>query len=220
MGLTLELELAWEAVAHVAGDGRRARMVRDDLIGRYRQPHRRYHGARHVVWVLRHISELGGSADTPGPVDMPVAIAAAFFHDAVYEPAADDNERRSARLAATQLASCSWPAERITAVTEIVEATAAHLDPVGIASLSPTTAVVLDADIAILGADASAYQAYVRGVRAEYGHLTDDAWRRGRRAVVAALLERTTLYRTSAASRRWDAIARANLAAELASLDQ
>ena len=78
--------------------------------------------------------------------------------------------------------------------------------------------VLVDADLAVLGSDPAAYQAYVTGVRSEYGHVDDAAWRVGRGAVLRGLVGRTPLYATAAGRRRWEARARANVAAELATL--
>ena len=39
---------------------------------------------------------------------------------------------------------------------------------------------MVDADLAVLGSEPAAYQAYVTGVRAEYGQLDDEQWRTGR----------------------------------------
>ena len=50
-----ELRMAW---ASVAAPTPRSMEVFDDLVGRHRQPHRRYHGLRHIVWVLRHSRRL------------------------------------------------------------------------------------------------------------------------------------------------------------------
>jgi predicted metal-dependent HD superfamily phosphohydrolase len=82
------------------------------------------------------------------------------------------------------------------------------------------TAVLLDADLAILGAEAAGYSTYVTGVRAEYRHVTDDEWRTGRAGVLAGFLERPTIYSTPTAHDLWETRARANLTAELASLDR
>ena len=65
-----------------------------------------------------------------------------------------------------------------------------------------------------------AYSTYVTGVRAEYRHVTDDEWRIGRAAVLEGFLERPTIYSTPTARDRWETRARANLTAELASLDR
>ena len=52
----VELRIAWSSIApHTV----RSDEIFDDLVGRHRQPHRRYHGLRHVVWVLRHRASTG-----------------------------------------------------------------------------------------------------------------------------------------------------------------
>ena len=78
--------------------------------------------------------------------------------------------------------------------------------------------MLLDADLAVLGAEPAAYQAYVTGVRAEYAHVPPDAWRTGRGQVLRDLLAHRPLYATAPAQERWEARAAANMTAELASL--
>ncbi len=155
----VELRIAW---ASIAPPTPRSAEVFDDLVGRHRQPHRRYHGLRHVVWVLRHSRRLEAAIaecqqGVPG-YDAAVVTAAACFHDAVYDPRADDNEERSARLAETQLASLDWPTERCAFVAELVRATAGHLaDGDGAGEAAPwERQVLLDADLAVLGAEPAA----------------------------------------------------------------
>ena len=58
------------------------------------------------------------------------------------------------------------------------------------------TAMLLDADLAILGAEPGAYQAYVNGVRAEYAHVDDGHWRTGRSLVLQHFLDRPRLFVT------------------------
>ena len=71
----------------------------------------------------------------------------------------------------------------------------------------------------MLGSDSASYTAYATGVRAEYGHLPDEAWVRGRGDVLRRLLGRATLFETAPAQQWWEPAARANLTAELAGLD-
>ena len=82
----------------------------------------------------------------------------------------------------------------------------------------PGRAVLLDADLAVLGSEPAAYQAYVTGVRAEYAHVDDPGWVAGRGAVLRGLLDREPLYSTADGRGRWEARARANMTAELATL--
>jgi predicted metal-dependent HD superfamily phosphohydrolase len=228
-GPDAELHLAWE---RAFGRHPAATDLFEQVVARYREPHRRYHATGHLVWVLRHVHQLAATdevvAESP---DLGAVVAAAFFHDAVYDPTRSDNEERSASLAATRLAELAelehhagaparWPPARSALVARLVHATAhlTHDRPAGIDGEAMERAVLLDADLAVLGAEPAAYEAYVRGVRAEYAHVPEEAWRAGRAAVVARLLEPAAIYRTVAAHGWWERRARANLTAELASL--
>jgi predicted metal-dependent HD superfamily phosphohydrolase len=202
-----ELRAAWSE--HVDASARGLGEL-EELIGRHREAHRRYHGLRHVTWVVRHVREL---AQVEPVVDLDAVIAAAFFHDAVYDPAAHDNEEQSARLAERVLVDLGWEAPRAAGVGELVEATAGH-EP----SADSDRSVLLDADLAVLGSDPAAYQAYATGVRVEYMHLDDEQWRTGRVSVLEHFLSAPAIYATATARTRWESRARANLTAELIGL--
>lgn len=221
----IELRIAWSAVVDramepaVAARRRAGVDVFDDVVARHRQAHRRYHGLRHVVWVIRHVHELAEPAGVADPVP---AVAAAFFHDAIYDPTRADNEERSAALATRQLATLGWAAADLTIVADHVLATAGHLaERAGESTddaIARSRSVLLDADLAVLGSEPAAYQAYAAGVRVEYRHVDDDSWSVGRAAVLDALLARPALYLTAPGRARWEERARANLAAERSAL--
>jgi predicted metal-dependent HD superfamily phosphohydrolase len=67
--------------------------VFDDLIRRYGEPHRRYHGWNHVLRCLDQFELVAARLRDPDAVEL-----ALWFHDAVYVPGATDNEKRSAEL--------------------------------------------------------------------------------------------------------------------------
>ena len=172
--------------------------------------------------MVRHVEEL---AATEPVDDVGAVVVAAFFHDAVYDPRASDNESASARLADHELAALGWDETRRQRVTTMVEATATHavpnapgVDPGIDPGIDLDTAVLLDADLAVLGSEPASYQAYVAGVRSEYAHVSADDWRAGRTQVLQSFLDRPALYATATGRARWEARARANLAAEVASL--
>jgi predicted metal-dependent HD superfamily phosphohydrolase len=200
-----ELRDRWTSVA---GTGRAAEQAVAGLLSRYREPHRSYHGLAHVVRVLRTVDDLVLAVEVD---DADAVRFGAWFHDAVYDPRAHDNEAASARLAIEVLAELGQPAARATQTATLVEATAGHVPT------NAAEAVLIDADLAVLGADPAAYEAYARGVRKEYAHVDDEAWRAGRAAVLQGFLGRPAIFHTPpmAAS---EARARANLAAELAGL--
>lgn len=197
------------------------------LMARHREPHRRYHTATHVMWVVRHVDRLLAEVDPDGRCDAGAVRAAALFHDAVYDPRSATNEHDSAVWAAEVLDAAGWPSPRTRRVVELIEATAhpgpsapgsGDIDANGVSAEALETAVLLDADLAILGADPNDYRAYVAGVRAEYGHVDDTGWRTGRSAVLHSLLGHDPLFRTTPMRAERERRARANLTAELAGL--
>jgi predicted metal-dependent HD superfamily phosphohydrolase len=206
-----ELRAAWSRCVADSHDGW---VLFDSLISRHREAHRHYHGVRHVTWVVRHVEELA-AAEPVG--DIAAVVVAAFFHDAIYDPRATDNEAASGRLADRELTVLGWDEVRREQVAAMVEATATHDVPTETA-IETDTAVLLDADLAVLGSDPASYQAYVAGVRSEYAHVSADDWRTGRTQVLRSFLDRPALFATPTGREWWEARARANLAAEVASL--
>lgn len=197
-----DIRAAW----HAFGGGEQAL---EAVLARHREPHRQYHTVRHVAWVLRTIADLLATEQ----VDDPAAIRlAAVFHDAVYDPRSSDNEARSAQLAVTAAAELGWGDERCSLVRRLVLATAGH------SPVDPSEAVLIDADLGVLGAEPAAYADYVRGVRFEYAHVDDEAWRTGRSEVLHSFIDRPRIFTTDTMFHRAEHRARANIAAELAQL--
>lgn len=209
----VELRRAWRSVTGAAGAARPSPVAEaafESLLARHREPHRQYHTATHVMWVLRHLHDLTVAGE--GAADAAAAQLAALFHDVVYDPRATDNEARSAALAVEAATALGWSSERCALVHRLVMATAGHRPADG------DEAAVVDADLAILGAAPNEYAAYARAVRAEYAHVPDDAWRSGRAAVLRGFAAMEHLYSTELMRRTREARAFANLAAELATL--
>ncbi len=179
----------------------------EQVAARYDEPHRRYHDRRHLELVLDHVEWLLGALSVPDPDAVRLA---ALFHDAVYDPRAERNEADSAELAGKVLAGLE-PPDRVASVQRLVLATAGHL------ASAPDEGVLIDADLAILASSRPAYIAYVRAVRQEFCHLSDQDWRRGRARALATLLALPRLF-TTPPMQDQELPARANLAAELASL--
>ena len=90
----------------------------------------------------------------------------------------------------------------------MVEATATHDVPLVSGTDAETrsdvdTAVLLDADLAVLGSEPASYQAYIAGVRSEYAHVSAAAWRNGRTWVLQSFLDRPSLYATPTGIAGW-----------------
>ena len=208
----VEIRRAWR---HVAGAGH-DRLI-EALLLRYAEPHRYYHTSTHVMMVVRWVHDVAAmSAQQPTPE----LVAAALYHDAVYQPRVDDNEANSAALATADLTEVGWSQPRCHAVEAMIMATAGHVLS-GRSSVSDEgdqTAILVDADLAILGAEPLAYQAYANGVRAEYYFVDDDRWRSGRSRVLRQFLDRPRIYLSDYLHHELEHRARANLEAELVTL--
>ncbi len=181
------------------------------LVARHAEPHRRYHDATHVMWVLRHIDEI--LLCEPRDVDAEAIRAGALFHDVVYDPTSTTNERDSAIVAVDALRSLEWATDRLQLVDDVIIATATH------EATSSEAEVLLDADLAVLGSDRDSYAQYVSGVRFEYGFVDEAGWRVGRSTVLRSFLGREKIFATAAMSVREQA-ARRNLTDELNSLSR
>ncbi|MGC5019904.1 HD domain-containing protein [Micromonospora sp. DT47] len=208
-----ELIDRWRAAAREAGaaNGVELTAAGEELLARWREPHRRYHSVRHLTAVLDVVDAHASSAGRPGLVRL-----AAWCHDAVYDPTAagDANERDSAALAGALLAGLGVPAAAVAEVRRLVLLTAGH----AVAAGDPDGALLCDADLAILAAPPEEYDAYAAAIRQEYAHVPEPAFRVGRAAVLDALLALPALYRLPALAARWEAPARTNLTRELTAL--
>ena len=186
--------------------------LRDRLVATYGEERRGYHDLTHLAEVLEHVAALADAAEDD--VDVEAVTLAAWFHDAVYEGTGDDEER-SAALATDELTTAGLEPRLVAEVARLVRLTATHRP----APDDRNGQVLSDADLAVLAADPERYAGYVAGVRAEYAHVAEADFRRGRAAVLRDLLAKPSLFHTAAARDRWEETARANVSRELAGLE-
>lgn len=172
--------------------------LRDELLSAWDRDG--YHDLTHLHEVLERLEELG--------VDPTTVALAAWFHDAVYD-GADDDEERSAQWAERAL-----PAAYADEVARLVRMTVHHRP----APDDPAGCALSDADLAILAADPERYADYVAGVRADFAHVADADFRAGRLAVLRDLTARPSLFHSARARELWEERARANLEREIAEL--
>ena len=177
--------------------------LRDDLLAAWDRDG--YHDLRHLEEVLDRLDVL---ASAGAGFDPTVVALAAWFHDAVYD-GADDDEERSALWAEDAL-----PPAYADEVARLVRMTVEHRP----AADDPAGAALSDADLGILAAPRERYDAYVAGVRADFAHVDDEDFRAGRAAVLRDLVGRAQLFSTPQARELWEDAARANLERELAGL--
>jgi len=174
-----------------------------ELLERWQEPNRHYHDVRHLGQALSALAELDSRQSR-------TARLALWFHDAVYTGSAGADEDASAELAVSSLAKVGLPTATVDEVARLVRLTSTHITDAG----DDRGALVLDADLSVLGSLAGRYHVYSRDVRLEYPQFSDAEFASGRLRVLDRLLNLDTLYRTPVAQQRWLASARSNLASE------
>jgi predicted metal-dependent HD superfamily phosphohydrolase len=186
-----------------------------DLLARWQEAGRHYHSATHLVEMFGALEEL----EEAGEIDdrqCSVARLAAWFHDAVYDPAATAgaNEADSALLARDTLRLLSFGNRDIDDIDRLIRLTAKHDTD----ATEPLDAAFHDADLWILSATGQRFDAYCNQVREEYAHVPEHAYRHGRAAILGPLAHRDRIYRTEHALKGWETPARINLGRELTRL--
>lgn len=176
----------------------------------YAEPHRRYHTRRHIEQCLALLDQVPELMDS----ERRVLTWAIWWHDAIYDPTASDNEAKSAELAKRELRGLDASIHEREEVARLIRLTAGHQ----VEAEDRLGEILVSIDLAILGARPAAYDTYAAEVRAEYAHVPDEAWRRGRPAVLQHFLDAPVIYPDPVLRDRFEAQARANLAREIASL--
>lgn len=177
-----------------------------DLLDRWGEEHRRYHGRTHLLAVLEALDVLTEPARPPRAV-----LLAAWFHDAVYRGIAGRDEEESARLAEDRLGHAGLPDAEVEEVARLVRMTAEHRPEPG----DDAGALLSDADLSVLGGDSAAYARYLAAVRQDFAHIGDADFAAGRAAVVRQLLDLDPLFHTPRGRGLWLDAARRNLQGEL-----
>ncbi len=77
----------------------------DVLVAAYSAPDRYYHNLEHLTEMFRVAGRLAPNTDDPAAIQLAI-----WFHDAVYDPRAKDNEVRSGELAMDLLDPIGVPA--------------------------------------------------------------------------------------------------------------
>jgi len=196
-------EGAWQALRLPAPDG-----VLVALLGRWAEPHRRYHTLQHLAECLALFEVHRALAAHAGEV-----AVALWFHDAIYDTSRHDNEAASADWAARVLRDAGAAEVVVGHVEGLILATRHHRLPA-----TSDEALLVDIDLAILGAGRARFDEYERQIRDEYGFVPEDVFRDKRAGILRDLLARRVLFSTAELRSCREATARENLARAIARL--
>lgn len=202
-------DIRFDDLWHALGARGPSREVFLRLQAAYDEPQRAYHTASHIGACLRLLDEPAVRALAK---ELPEIEAAIWFHDAVYDPRASDNEEQSARMAEEHLGEAGVAPEVVRRIAEHVRATKHH------SADSSDGELVLDIDLSILGETPEVFARFEEEIRREYAWVDEAAYAAGRSAVLRRFAERDFIYRTSLFRERCEATARANIAGAIAKL--
>lgn len=178
--------------------------VSERLLAAWDEPARRYHNREHLVECLRELDRCAAATN--------LVELALWYHDAVYDPRATDNEERSAALLIHHACELGIVPGVAHAAAALVRATTHG----GATCADPEVTLVQDIDLSILGRDRLRFMEYDEAIRDEYAHVAPAAFRAGRGRLLRSLLARPKLFVHDEIRARYEASARENVTALLA----
>ena len=171
------------------------------LVAHYSEPHRAYHNLAHVMDCLEQFEAVRSLVHDPTTVEMAI-----WYHDAIYDPRAKDNEEQSADLAVSITNAAGLADSFKSTVKTLILATKKHE-----ASLDPDAAVIVDVDLSILGQNPARFDLYESQIRQEYNWVSAEAFAVGRTAVLETFLARPAIYATEFFKSKYERQARENI---------
>lgn len=141
------------------------------------EPSRHYHTLRHIYEI--HLLASFEYSSTP-PTGL---LLATWFHDVVYDPRSTENEADSVKVFKQFAEEASIPKEFSKVVETAIDFTREHLRALSLSNESVVEWIpsFLEMDLAILASDHERYHEYTSQIRAEYEHLCDSEFRKGRK---------------------------------------
>lgn len=196
---------AWQAMWRDLGAAQADEALMRRIVACWSEPHRHYHTLQHLRECLDRFDEVRGMARHPAEIEL-----ALWFHDGHYDVHRQDNEARSADWARDAVRAAGLPDDVARRVHALVMATC-HREP----PQEPDAQLLVDVDLAILGADRERFDESDAQIRREFAHVPEPAFREGRRQVLRGFLARPRIYSTDRFAAAFEQPARDNIARAL-----
>jgi predicted metal-dependent HD superfamily phosphohydrolase len=175
----------------------------DELSAAYSQPHRYYHTLQHLQECLALLAQLQHLANSPAQIAL-----ALYFHDAIYDVYASDNEAKSAALAVKVLTEMGAESKLISRIETFIMDTQHHAP---VLDFDSDSQLLVDIDLAILGREPARFNEYEQQIRQEYHWVSAEQFRQGRGQVLRSFLDRPTIFNTDYFRQNFEQQARLNI---------
>ena len=197
-----------------------------NILSYYNESHRAHHVLEHIVNMLdefdameedrywmsqyeRAPEGISGNAHFQYPMELAI-----WFHDAVYNPRAKDNEELSAVLLADSLKKLGiFDSVAFEHSKSVILDTKHTTKP-----RSDEGSIVVSIDLAILGKSEEEFDRYETNIRKEYEWVPWMDYCKGRSAIIQSFLDRSSIYFTDFFRHTYEASARKNLARSIEKL--
>lgn len=178
------------------------------LVEGYSQPWRHYHALNHIRACLDRLDEVRDSLGDPDAVEL-----ALWFHDAVYQPTAADNELRSALLF-DKVLGVSMPTPRADRIHAMIMATVHPSTPE-----DNDGRFLVDIDLSSFALPREEFLRDTVLLRKESARLTDAQFQHGMLTFFKKMLARPTIYLTDYFRAECEEQARTNLSDKVRELE-
>jgi predicted metal-dependent HD superfamily phosphohydrolase len=178
-----------------------ADQIFEDLERRYSEPNRFYHNFQHIEACFNQMDMI--SSDEIDPLVLEFSL---WFHDAVYNPKAKDNEEQSAQLAKSVCKHAELPESFCQKAQELILVTKHTCDPIDYLQQ-----IILDIDLSILGSDPRTYDFFEMNIRKEYSHVNEPDFLAGRSRILNGFINRNRVFYTDVFYSKYETCARSNL---------
>ncbi|KYQ83385.1 metal-dependent hydrolase [Acinetobacter sp. NRRL B-65365] len=170
------------------------------LIAAYSEKQRAYHTVQHLYECLVLLESIRANLNDANAVAL-----ALWFHDAVYDPQAKDNELKSAELF-EQYVAHNLSADVFQKIKRWIVATQKHAstDELDLQFL-------LDIDLGILAASPARFEEYEQQIQKEYAWVDSGIYSIKRKEVLAHFYQAEPLYQTEYFQQNFEQRAKQNL---------
>lgn len=176
----------------------------DELMSRYTESHRYYHNQDHLEAMLLEFENI-----TQIVRNYEAVLLAIWFHDAIYDTHAKDNEERSVKLFSDFALEKNLSHDLSAEVFRLILATKHNKIYTDI-----NAQILSDIDLSIFGKPRSEFLKYEEDIRKEYGWVDDDTYKKERLKVLTFFIGRLDngrIYQTSHFENKYGENARENI---------
>jgi predicted metal-dependent HD superfamily phosphohydrolase len=189
----------WEALG--ADQSHSTIPIFDVVIAKYSEPQRHYHTLQHLTECLDNFVQLRDIANNPDEIAL-----ALWFHDVIYDPTRHDNEVVSANWARSCVINAGLTIAIAERIYNLVMATQHHTKTEDL-----DTKILIDVDLAILGATPERFDEYEQQIRQEYSHVPERLFQQKRAEILQRFLAQATIFNTALFIDRYQQQAQLNI---------